>query len=158
MMRKLIKLLENIYLKSDNSFLGRQSNKIEYIHTICSASETMPSQVIGNCTVYNLRHALKHLFEWSEAELVHFEHDTILCYNSLLKKHNEYIPDAYKVANHTLSTKSQTKHKDHQNNSTSTSTAHAECSRSDVEEIKDRFVRMVVQSRENQRARSNSFP
>jgi hypothetical protein len=87
------KILGNIYLK-DNEFIGFNGYKIDNSNdnTLLQVipkeqSPSFPSQVVENCTIHNLKQAIKILFNWNEAQFAQFVHDMVIRYNSLLKNH-----------------------------------------------------------------------
>ncbi len=90
-------LLENIYLKSGSGFTGKGITKPAFAPPISTSSNSMPSQVFPNCTVYNLKFSLKFLFGWNEAIFSNFIADTVCRFNYLLSTQSAKIEAACAV-------------------------------------------------------------
>ena len=87
--------LDNLYVKN-NQFIGFRTynldlSNINSILTIEQPSECpiFPSQTFANCTIHNLKQALKILFNWRESQFTLFANDLFIRYNFLLKQKSE---------------------------------------------------------------------
>ena len=81
-------LLENINLVSP-SFKGKDYTDLSYKPEVLPENErshSVPSQLFGNCTIFNLQYSLKFMFDWNESKLTHFIHDSLVRYNSFLNQ------------------------------------------------------------------------
>ncbi len=87
-------LLENINLLTPE-FTGFGYVPLDFVPKILPIDErsySMPSQLFGNCTIYNLQFAIRFLFDWNEAQFTQFIHDTYIRYNCFLhEKVNESV-------------------------------------------------------------------
>lgn len=81
-------LMDNINLISE-AFTGFGFAPTRYkpeILPVENRTYSMPSQLFGNCTIFNLQFALRFMFDWNEAQFTQFIHDSYLRFNSFLHR------------------------------------------------------------------------
>eukprot|EP01040_Poterioochromonas_malhamensis_P010956 gene10956-11942_t len=91
-------LMDNINLISEK-FLGFGFAPTVYkpeVVPVADRKYSMPSQLFGNCTVFNLQFALRFMFDWNEAQFTQFIHDSYLRYNNFLHRRVEKLSLTFK--------------------------------------------------------------
>ncbi len=91
-------LVNNINLNSEK-FLGFGFAPTKYkpeVVPVADRKYSMPSQLFGNCTVFNLQYALRFMFDWNEAQFTQFIHDSYLRYNNFLHRRVEKLSPTFK--------------------------------------------------------------